>query len=615
MNKNGTLIKRWILLILSAGMIYGIMEIGCLESTFYNSVNPLSHFPVWTLINSSVILAIILVLSAVFRRYSAAVVITDLLFLALSVVNHFMFRLHGSLLAKAELKNIATAANVIGAYQFSLDKYVILMLFLSAAVFVLAVMLHRNPAVNKMSFRASLADLLLSAAAFVLIFSGWFPFMPQIKSQGKWNLDFDSSRHGYIVCMIESLKASTGEIYKPDWYTDQFEVPQYAAAETAQEYPDVILILNETWYNLDRYVDTKADKDYMENYNALDNCIKGYAAVNGVGGGTNGSEYELLTSNSLTLISSGSPFQDLSMVRQHSIVDYLESLGYHTLAAHPATASNYHRHAGWSGLGFDELYFDSSFVPIEAYGERNFDLDTHSFSIFANYVNHMEASAPRLGYLLTIQNHGGWDMNPEDAAIVHVPENNPAFGSVSASTVSEYLSCMYLTDQAISRLKEEFENLYSETGRKVVVCMVGDHCPSFMPSMNSGLDEKEKTLAHHTTPYFIWANFPIETDYPNTDVVDLCDLVPLTLRTAGIPLSAYHSAVLDMLDSGVSVHTDIYRGYNGLESQTYMTDDGEVHDIREETELSEKVRLYYSMEYNNAVNNSKVRDDLFLAGE
>ncbi len=615
MNKNRILLKRWILLILSAGMIYGMMEIGCLESTFYNSVNPLSHFPVWTLLNSITILSIILVLSAVCRRYSAAVILTDILFLIISVVNHFMFRLHGSLLAKAEIKNLATAANVIGAYQFSIDKYIVLMAVLFLAVLVLAVMLHRKPELNRMSFKASLADLLFAAASFILIFSGWFPFMPQIKSQGKWNLDYDSSRHGYIVCMIESFKTSSGEIYKPDWYDEQFEVPAYDSAVISEEYPDVILILNETWYNLDSYIDTQADIDYMANYNALDNCIKGYAAVNGVGGGTNGSEYELLTSNSLTLISSGSPFQDLSMVNQHSIVDYLESLGYGTLAAHPATASNYHRHAGWSGLGFDELYFDSSFVPIETYAERNFDLDTHTLDVFNDFLENMDTSVPHLGYLLTIQNHGGWDMNPEDAALVHVPEDNPMLGSVSASTVNEFLSCMYLTDQAIPHLTDYLEKLYAESGRKVVVCMVGDHCPSFMPSMSTDLDEKEKILAQHSTPYFIWANYPIETDYPNTDNVDLCDLVPLTLRTAGIPISSYHAAILDMLDAGVSVHTDIYRGYNDLEGSTYMTSDGEVHEISEDTELSEKVKLYYQMEYNNAVNNSRVRDDLFLAGE
>ena len=97
-----------------------------------------------------------------------------------------------------------------------------------------------------------------------------------------------------------------------------------------------------------------ADTPYLEYFHSLaEQASTGYALVPDVGGGTNRSEFELLTGNSMDLLPGITPFSTLSMEGQPSVVSYLESLGYTTLAAHPALPANYRRGTAWPALGFD----------------------------------------------------------------------------------------------------------------------------------------------------------------------------------------------------------------------------------------------------------------------
>ena len=137
-----------------------------------------------------------------------------------------------------------------------------------------------------------------------------------------------------------------------------------------QEYPDIILILSESFYDFDLVTDTQADADVMAVTKNLPNSIYGHTVSPHVGGGTNSSEYEMLSSNSLMLMPSITPFNWLNLYGANSIVSYLDELGYASIAAHPYTNSNYRRNSAWLALGFDKVYFEDSFPTEEYYGNR-----------------------------------------------------------------------------------------------------------------------------------------------------------------------------------------------------------------------------------------------------
>lgn len=53
--------------------------------------------------------------------------------------------------------------------------------------------------------------------------------------------------------------------------------------------PDIILILNKTFYDNSLVVDVETDVDYVGQFYSMDNAISGYAVVPKIGGGTNNS--------------------------------------------------------------------------------------------------------------------------------------------------------------------------------------------------------------------------------------------------------------------------------------------------------------------------------------
>ena len=146
-----------------------------------------------------------------------------------------------------------------------------------------------------------------------------------------------------------------------------------------QDYPDIVLILSESFYDISLVTDPQTDVDYLATLHSLENSIQGHTISPHIGGGTNHSEYEMLTSNSLMLAPAVTPYNWLDLDGAESIVSYLKDLGYATLAAHPYTGSNYNRDTAWVRLGFDETHFAESFPTRESYGDRPYQTDSATY--------------------------------------------------------------------------------------------------------------------------------------------------------------------------------------------------------------------------------------------
>lgn len=169
----------------------------------------------------------------------------------------------------------------------------------------------------------------------------------------------------------------------------------------------------------------RTDTDYMGAFYNMDNTISGHVVVPRAGGGTNSSEYELLTANSTYLMQGITPFQVLDMQDTASIVSNLKELDYHTIAMHPAFPENYVRNVQYPKMGFDEIYFLDSFTDKDYYGKRSHITDNCAYNNLIHwYENALSKEKPLFCYLLTIQNHGELDTNPSENDIVHVIDYN-----------------------------------------------------------------------------------------------------------------------------------------------------------------------------------------------
>lgn len=578
-------INTVLIALLNSAILYYCLELG--------NKNPLMNGFLYSIINTVTVFTVQTAIYLVCQRWWISSVVTGIPLTALSIANYYTLAYRNLPISTQDIHNAGTALSVLKSYSFGISLYVAAIILLFSLSIYLTVILYRREKGKKSSLKnAALKNtcLLLFCLIFVnAVYLGKHPIKP--RDTFIWSWEDSYYTYGYAASSIEILQKSLKLVDKPAGYSD--EKAEKLAAETevtptSGKTPDVIFILNETFYDLRDILDIETDTEFMPFVDRLDDAIKGRCVVAGTGGGTNKSEYELLTSNSLQLMPGITPFNYLDFTDANSIVSYMKNLGYSTYGAHCAQPLNYSRSKVYPILGFDKIMFDKDFSGIEHYGSRWYATDE---SVYRNLTENYEqmGDGPRFMYMLTIQNHGGWELNPSDKDIVH---SKTDFGEYT-DQINEYLSCIKLSDEAFKNLTEYF----SKSDRPVVICMVGDHAPAFASELIDK-DDINQVVKLRSTPYIIWSNFGLEDiDGENGETVSMPYMVPKTLKAAQIKLSPFYSYMLDMkAEVPVVSSFNIYRDKNG-----------EMHKYTDTTPYTDKLCGYFDLVYNNAAGGKNVK--------
>ena len=577
------------------------------------------QWPLYAPLNAFTAFCLTLVLFAFIGRWSLATGISGGVFTLLAIVNYYTRDLHGTALMPQDILNIGTAAAVMGSYTLRITQTVITIVALLLPVLAISVaqrfLAYGRGKPPKISWKHRLARWAgCFASIFVILYVGYFaPFAIKPKQTYGWAWQLTYYKYGYLAGTIESAGLLMNPIVEPDNYSDEAADEAAARADgytpavetvSEQEYPDIVLILSESFYDFDLVTDLQTDVEVMSVTKNLENSIYGHTVSPQVGGGTNSSEYEMLTSNSLMLMPSITPFNWLNLYGADSIVSYLEDLGYSTMAAHPYTNLNYRRNSAWLALGFDQVYFEDSFPTKEYYGNRPYQTDSATYKDLEAMYESMPEDQPRFTFLVSIQSHGDYDMNDPELDLVHAATDYGEYDEV----MDEYLSCMYLTDQAFGELTDYFTQVYEETGRKVIVAMAGDHAPSFVDHVadKTIASENDLQILERSTPFIIWANYPLENagetnENDPLNRMDLCMFAPAVAEQAGLPLTDYYEYLLAMQDD-VTIMTA---------GNDYMDANGVTHVYGENETNDDWVHGYFALEYNNIGTHAKKNDSLF----
>ena len=560
-------------------------------------VSLLARRPVYHLVNLALVFAVDLLFVTLTRQWRWGYFLGNAFFFVWSLADHYTWLLSGDVLTLTALLSAGTAMEVLCGYRLAIDTAVIA----SAAVFAvnmalawLAGRLYRGPIRWRRLWIPALAFLAVGGGA-----AGALGPLERVDPSQTWLVRMDIRDYGYPVYFVRQGIQSIRCVQEPAGF-DAGTLDAVAAAYqdkgtagTAAEKPDVILILNESFYDLDLYTDTEADTDYLANYRSAENALRGYAVVPSVGGGTNRTEYELLTGNSLLLVSCQAPFNTVDMAQANSAVNYLQALGYETWAMHDARPGNYNRASAYPDMGFDQVRFEDDFTP-DAYGARERTDEANYRDMLAWYDDAGEG--PRFMYLLTYQNHGGYEQNDASLDTVHTDRD---FGDMT-DDVDEYLTSLRLSDEALGSLLAALDS----SDRPAIVCMLGDHAPSFLTGLpaREDISGEDMEIVSRATPFILWANEafgPLEAE-DGLWLSDV-DLFPLILRTAGLPLSPYYQAILD-LNEAVPVR---------LSTGQYRTAEGETGYFAEGDGNYDTLAEYYYLEYEALQKPSERRQALF----
>ena len=576
------------------------------------------QWPLYAPLNALTAFCLTLVLFAILGKWSRATGISGALFTVIALINYYTRDLHGSALMPQDILNLGTAAEVMGSYTLQITATVrtIVLWYLPvlALAFVQAKLVKGMP--KRASWRARGVRVLGSAVGvFCILFFGYFgPVSVKPKTTYGWAWQNTYYKYGYLAGTIEAASLMADPIIEPEKYSDDAAVTAAAMAESfpsataesaSSDYPDIILVLSESFYDFDLVTDTQADTEVMPVTKNLQNVVYGHTISPHVGGGTNSSEYEMLSSNSLMLMPSITPFNWLNLHSANSLVSYLKDLGYSTLAAHPYTNSNYRRDSAWLTLGFDETHFQDDFPTQEYYGNRPYQTDSASYRDFEKLYEAMPEDKPRFGFLVSIQSHGDYTMNDASLDIVHAATDYGEYDEL----MDEYLSCIHMSDAAVQELCDYFTKQYEETGRKVVLAFAGDHAPSFVGHVadKTRAEGNDLQILERSTPFFIWANYPLENIDAATSTtdplnrMDMVMLAPTIAQQAGLPLTGYYKYLLAMKQQ-----TPVVTAAND-----YMRADGTTHAYGEDESLDAWVKGYLALEYNNIGAHAKRVQSIF----
>ena len=551
-----------------------------------------------TVFNTFVILSLNLLFALLIRNWKISLIITTVMIWVYSIADFYVVKFHGSPLYFSEFANVKTAANVMSSYQLEISTVVIYITIIAIALIVEIVLFVSsgsiiNKKMRKTQIGLTFAMLILCSALSIF---GYRKIDPKSHGWAPWTEGLQVG--GFVYESVYDLQKRQNPIVEPEGYSVESIKNLKSDAVTSMDYPDIILILNETFCDLSYSVEYKADADPMEAFKNIDGATYGHAVIANIGGGTNDSEFELLTSNSRYLLNSSAPFTFLPEKQlRNSIVRFLEEgFGYETSAMHCGTAGNYSRNIAYPFLGFDNICLgEDAFRYKSFYGNRPW-LDADNYH---DLTDHYEegGEGPRFMYLLTFQNHGGYEQNEPSSDTVHVETD---FGGVT-DDMNEYLSSIKSSAQAFRDLTDYFRN----SERDVIICMVGDHAPAFISDLPNDAESPidDETLNKCMVPYVIWSNFDAKADF-YTDYATMTDLVPMTLKAAGLPLSAYYKTVLDLHEE-LPIRTKTGQYYDrDFRSGVFGSD----------TDIS-LLSWYYYMEYNSLHAGEDYIDGLFTVAE
>ena len=483
--------------------------------------------------NLITILAFYFLFLLLLRKEKRAMNAVTLLTTLYSLVNHYVILFHGGPLFPSEFAHAKTAFNVLSGYSIVIGPQVVDIL---ALLFAALCLTSKMSEAEKRKDWLSASGLLVSGAlAFTLLFS---PLA--LMERFPWSWKYDISVDGFIHCAAANYMKIRNPIRAPEEYdSEQIVLPEISNRTIPEQKPDIIMIVNETFCDLSVFSDIETDVDYMDGFYGIENASYGYSFSPEIGGGTNNSEYEVITSDSMFLLNSYAPFDYLELTEKNSThVTYLESLGYETYAVHCATGANYNRGVAYPALGFDHVYLgENRLSAANKYGHRpNLDKDEYAALLSLLEDN---PEQPKFLYLLTYQNHGGFEQNDASLDRIHTTGD---YGDLT-DDINEYLTSVSMSSAAIN----EFIQVLSARERPVILCMVGDHAPSFIQQLkgNREMTSEETSIWQRAVPYIIWANFDYETQ-GLTKYTGMTDLVPMMLSAAGMPMTPFYQQIVEL---------------------------------------------------------------------
>lgn len=571
------------------------------EKVFYNPISVMNKLAygmniLWYYIIFGILLLI-------FNRVKYSVLLGNLLLYGCAIGNYFVLNFRGTPITPADIYAVGTAMDVADHYVLSYDKPAIVATVVLLGLCVAACKLDTYKVFQwKRRLIAVAAIAVITVGSSVFITRTDFLAHKGI-SVNFWNQKKGYLKNGYILSFLMNVQYTI--VSEPDGYSpekvnkiaDEYKVTTGKNKKLKQK-PNVVVIMNETFADLNVVNKIKTNKEVMPFINSMeDNTIKGNMLVSVFGGGTSNSEYEFLTGNSVsTLPLNGNAYTQFVKHEVPSLASQLKEQGYDTTAFHPYKAHGWSRDTVYPLLGFDTFLDETAMNPN---GEkfRGWYSDSEDYNKIIETFENKKKNQPLFMFNVTIQNHGGYLI-----ADKNFKEEIKITDEKATDTANRYLSLIHESDRAFEKIINYFKHQEEPT----IVVMFGDHQPKledafyellYGKSLNTlSLEELQKKF---TVPFVIWANYDID-EQKDLKNVSANYLSSMMLEQTNLKLSPYNEFLLNLRKTIPAINA------NG-----YVSADGENHSLEDNTKYTKLIEQYQYLQYNSLMDKKNVSTKLF----
>lgn len=535
---------------------------------------------------------IFLILYAITNSFKISIYVLSISALVLSLVNYFVTQFRGTAFIAVDFTTADTGLSVAGGYEYKLVYRMIIGIMMTMFICIAASKLGRNP-IKYWWLRV--AALILAVVCILIGYSRlwnstYYDKLIKIKYYRPQESYMEKGFYISFFKSIKDIRVKPPEGYSPK-KVEGLSKKYKGTKATTKKAPNIIVVMNEAFTDYTTLCDLKINKDNLPFLHSLkENTITGRMFTPVFGGGTVSTEFETLTSNTMTFEPYGvTSYTTFIHEPMESLASNLKEQGTGIAeAVHPFIKEDYKRDKVYKYFGFDKFY------GMEDFGEDpeicgtfisdNADVE----KVIEKYEKYRKKSKkPYFMYNVTMQNHspflsgnvsGGFKLGYEGK----LPEAN------------EYMNLIYHSDAAAKKLINYFKKVDEDT----IVVFFGDHQPKLEESFFTQIDKTFKVTnipydqRKRISTYYLWANYDIE-EKQGYDISSNF-LEELILKTAGLGMSGYQQMTNDIMKDVpiVSVYgcidkngkwfkdTDKKSGYYERLNNYHIAQYNDLHDVK-----------------------------------
>ncbi len=319
-----------------------------------------------------------------------------------------------------------------------------------------------------------------------------------------WDQKANYDHNGFIMAF--ALNVPMSDVAAPAGYgaARMKGMQPHVALSGGTEKPDVIVVMNESFWDPTRLPGVKITPDPMPTIRGMQS---GYMFSPEFGGMTADIEFEALTGFSNAFLPYGSiPYQQDIHRPMPSLARFFKGQGYETRGIHPYQAWFWNRGSVYRDFGFDVFMSEEKLPPIRKRGDLASDEALTDEVI--REANSM--TKPFFYYVVTLQNHGPYE--PHRYRNTHVKVAAPGMSEDSRQSLLSYAEGVHDADAAFAKLVDWAK----KRSRPTILVFFGDHLPPLSAVYVESGFLKNNTpprkapiadmLSAHRTPLVIWSN-------------------------------------------------------------------------------------------------------------